>query len=75
MLSLAWYRQGQTHLPRTKKENDDLEALINRYTAIFWEGINKPDQIKEIVDKMISGIEEICIPVLSKKKGKSLEKA
>ena len=75
VLSDAWYRQSQTYLPRTKEEIDKLEDLIDTYRAFFWEGMKKPDQINEIVTNMISGIEEICIPVLSKKKGKPSQKA
>lgn len=67
VLSDAWYRQGETHLARTKEETNKLEELIRSQEAIFWEGMKTPDQINDIVRKMISKIEEICIPVLSKK--------
>ena len=67
MLSYAWYRMSQIDLSKENAEIDNLVQQVERYKAVFWEGLRKPDPINEIVGEMIKEIERICIPVLSGK--------
>ncbi len=67
MLGYYWHELSRTHLPRTNEQIAQLEEGREKYEAIYWEGMRTPDPINEIVNSMIIKIEEICVPVLSRK--------
>ena len=67
LLGHYWYRIRKGHLIRNQKEFDKIMANIDKYEAIFWEGLKSPDPITPKVDKMVAGIEKICEPILRRK--------
>jgi len=67
MLGKLWNMRSQTYLPRGEDEYNKIIKDIQKYEAIFWEGINEPDPITLRVEGIISEIEKICEPILKKK--------
>ena len=55
---------------RTEEELDDINRQINKYEAVIWEGLAKPDPINDDVDIIIKNIEEICGPIIKRKNSK-----
>jgi len=68
MLGHLWNRQTQTHLPMKEGEAEKLIEDIEKYEAIIWEYMKKPDPINEKVEEIISEIEKICGRVLGLKR-------
>lgn len=66
MLGILWHMRSQTHLPRSKERYDKIIEDIEKYEAIFWEGLKDPDPITPKVDSLILAIDEICKPILRK---------
>jgi len=65
MLGDLWYQRDIDYRVRTKDEAQRLQDDIRKYEAIFWEG-PPPNLISKKVDEMISEIEKVCAPILSK---------
>ncbi len=67
MLGKLWYMRSQAHLPRSKERYNKILENIDKYEAVFWEGLKDPDPITPKVESLISEIDEICEPILRKK--------
>lgn len=68
MMADAFERAARPSLQPTKEDSKELAEQIRKYRAIYYEGLEVPDPINEIVDKMIAEIEAICVPDLRKEK-------
>lgn len=67
MLGREWYRRTHQPKPLTSEEARQLDATVDKYFDVFWEGAKTPDSITEMVKEMISDIEGLCEERLTKK--------
>lgn len=67
MLGFYWAHLNQTHLPRSEEKINKLIKDRQKYEAIIWAGFD-PDPIVPRVKSMIEKINDICEPILRRKK-------
>lgn len=67
MLGKLWHMRSQTYLPRSEDRYDKIIKDIQKYEAVFWEGMQDPDPITLKVESIMSEIDKICEPILRRK--------
>ncbi len=66
-LSQLWLRQIRPI--RRKQIEEKLLSDINKYEAIFWEGMGDPDPISPKLNGIVSEVEQICEEILRQESG------
>lgn len=63
MLSRLWAREHFT----TEEKDEQHRKQVDKYEAVFWEGLKEEDQINSRLEMLIKEIEETCRKVISGK--------
>jgi len=66
MLSNLWARRRGGHIS-SEKQYEQETAKLDKYEAIFWEGLEEDDPINQKIEATIQCIEKTCQNIISGK--------